>query len=779
MKKLYFYIFFLILLQWAVALPQNSPVVVNPIPDLVLELVVVDTSVTGVALVAFDLNHVFADPDGDSLSYSAESSNRVVFVIIQQEAQLIISAADSGEATITVRAEDTTAREASDKFNVTVVLASPRNQRPIVVDTIPDTNLTAGGIPFMRNLEKSPVVFFDPEDDSLSYSAISSDESVAEATIENKTLTIMPLMVGNIAVTVRALDDIDRESNFLFAGTPTEFRVEVTPEQELEISLQTTSEAILAGEDTTLVVFLEHNQPLDTVSLFVRRGGDTGFSTGITHPGVFNTGRIALPLTIPNTLATLRGLEIFAETRINDLDSLTASASIRVFTPNLPKETPQPAGIYQLFSTPLELSNSSASEVLEDDLGPYDITKWRFFDLLPNQQYKEFPNDTNGSPIFMTPGKSYWLHVRDSVKSIDTGLGTSFSTLVEFEIALNPAWNFVSNPFYFAIPQSNFRLVSNPSLDLDIRFFNGQDFLDFPDSESLRPFDGYALFVDKVDGDTLIIDPDLSASPPPTSGQKTIANYSELGDQWSIRILAESRDARDTQTYAAVVRDASHDWDRMDRPEAPVIGEYVSVYFPHSEWNKAASKYTTDTRPEPIDGDIWEFEVKTNIRDEVKLTFAEIESVPEDFGVWLVDEVLNLTQNLRERDQFSVAGVGEEHPRRLKLVVGKADFVEGNITELQNIPTNFELSQNFPNPFNPATTIRYSLPNAEKVSLKVYNLLGKEVATLLQNEEKAAGHHFAIWDGRNQNRQHVSSGLYFYRLQAGKVTIIKKMALVK
>ena len=92
---------------------------------------------------------------------------------------------------------------------------------------------------------------------------------------------------------------------------------------------------------------------------------------------------------------------------------------------------------------------------------------------------------------------------------------------------------------------------------------------------------------------------------------------------------------------------------------------------------------------------------------------------------------------------------------------------------------NFELAQNFPNPFNPATTIRYSLPETEKVTLKVYNLLGEEVVALVQNEEKAAGHHFAIWDGRNKTGQPVSSGLYLYRLQAGEITIIKKMALVK
>jgi len=65
------------------------------------------------------------------------------------------------------------------------------------------------------------------------------------------------------------------------------------------------------------------------------------------------------------------------------------------------------------------------------------------------------------------------------------------------------------------------------------------------------------------------------------------------------------------------------------------------------------------------------------------------------------------------------------------------------------------------------------------VTLKIYNLLGAEVASLVHDEQKAAGYHAAIWDGRNKNGRVVASGVYVYRLQAGSFVMTKKLALIK
>lgn len=89
------------------------------------------------------------------------------------------------------------------------------------------------------------------------------------------------------------------------------------------------------------------------------------------------------------------------------------------------------------------------------------------------------------------------------------------------------------------------------------------------------------------------------------------------------------------------------------------------------------------------------------------------------------------------------------------------------------LPATFQLKQNFPNPFNPATKIQYSLPVATDVSLKVYNALGQEVASLV-NEYRSAGTYEVVFDA-----QSLASGLYYYTLRAGNFVETKKMVLIK
>jgi len=93
-------------------------------------------------------------------------------------------------------------------------------------------------------------------------------------------------------------------------------------------------------------------------------------------------------------------------------------------------------------------------------------------------------------------------------------------------------------------------------------------------------------------------------------------------------------------------------------------------------------------------------------------------------------------------------------------------------------PDKFDLSQNYPNPFNPTTQIRYQLPQAVKVSLVIYNMLGQEVRKLV-DAQQPAGYHTAIWDGRDNFGRSLPTGVYHYRLQADSFTMTKKMLMAK
>jgi len=95
------------------------------------------------------------------------------------------------------------------------------------------------------------------------------------------------------------------------------------------------------------------------------------------------------------------------------------------------------------------------------------------------------------------------------------------------------------------------------------------------------------------------------------------------------------------------------------------------------------------------------------------------------------------------------------------------------VGEEPGVPLKLKLSQNYPNPFNPTTQISYSVPRKGDVSLKVFNLLGMEVATLVSGDQDA-GEHVATFDATK-----LSSGVYFYRLQAGSISLTKKMLFVK
>mgnify|MGYP000946331550 CR=1 FL=1 len=108
----------------------------------------------------------------------------------------------------------------------------------------------------------------------------------------------------------------------------------------------------------------------------------------------------------------------------------------------------------------------------------------------------------------------------------------------------------------------------------------------------------------------------------------------------------------------------------------------------------------------------------------------------------------------------------------------RAIVYTGSSTENEEVPALQFATSNYPNPFNPETNISYSIPQSGVASVKVYNLKGQQIRTLV-NGEVAAGTHTVVWNGTDDNGTAVSSGVYFYRVEnAGKV-ITKQMLLLK
>ncbi len=101
-----------------------------------------------------------------------------------------------------------------------------------------------------------------------------------------------------------------------------------------------------------------------------------------------------------------------------------------------------------------------------------------------------------------------------------------------------------------------------------------------------------------------------------------------------------------------------------------------------------------------------------------------------------------------------------------------------DVNETGGIPTEFALGQNYPNPFNPSTEIRFGLPTEEHVRITIYTMSGVEVKTLV-NGTMSAGNFSVRWDGTSAFGEHVSSGVYLYRIQAGSFSSVKKMVMLK
>ena len=98
------------------------------------------------------------------------------------------------------------------------------------------------------------------------------------------------------------------------------------------------------------------------------------------------------------------------------------------------------------------------------------------------------------------------------------------------------------------------------------------------------------------------------------------------------------------------------------------------------------------------------------------------------------------------------------------MVVGSTTYVESEVGTDLSIPLRFELAQNFPNPFDPITTIRFGLPEKSPVSLVVYSVTGREIVRLLADTERRAGYHTVVWDGRDNSGLRVATGVYLYEL---------------
>ena len=150
-----------------------------------------------------------------------------------------------------------------------------------------------------------------------------------------------------------------------------------------------------------------------------------------------------------------------------------------------------------------------------------------------------------------------------------------------------------------------------------------------------------------------------------------------------------------------------------------------------------------------------------------------------DGSIYLCDWQLNRVNRYDSKGTFLgtfATGGGMLEPN--DVIFGPPANATSVDDQSEIIPDQFELSQNFPNPFNPVTRIDYRLPSTSHVLLKIYNARGEEVSTLV-NRIQSAGEKSVVWNGKNEQGQFVSSGIYFYKIVTAGLVQTKKMLLLK
>ncbi len=247
---------------------------------------------------------------------------------------------------------------------------------------------------------------------------------------------------------------------------------------------------------------------------------------------------------------------------------------------------------------------------------------------------------------------------------------------------------------------------------------------------------------------------------------KNITNYSSKG----------FADSLENNFYKYASLQPTMEWKSMSKPEPPqnlvVNRDSETEYIFNISWDKSA-----ESLPAKISA-------AGHVDTLVKYAVYRVDSGVDPDEIQEMENYYNLIEVTGETSFIDIAPPSENGYWYFVTAVSRnnvesepTDAVEGGVVvsneEGPDLVGDFALSQNYPNPFNPSTEINFRLDNAGFTTLKVYDMLGREVSSLV-SENMTAGKHTV-----NFNASHLSSGVYIYRLQSGNNTLVRRMTLVK
>lgn len=368
----------------------------------------------------------------------------------------------------------------------------------------------------------------------------------------------------------------------------------------------------------------------------------------------------------------------------------------------------------------------------------------------------------DGSSTFQfSAGHAFWIINKGPVNINTTVPSAPLNAAQEVVIPLQSGWNLITNPFTSVIAWS--KIQAAETLSEPIYSFNGS----FSESPTLEPYVGYYFF-NATNRFSLKIPYSLLFS--------TVAATKDDPAIWRVNISLSSGEFSDKSTSFGIAPATSRDLDRLDFRKPRTIAATPTVSFIRPNWDANYSTFATDIRPEFEDSESWEFDVRTTQREASQLAFSSINKIPSQFEVYLIDEGRARTVDLREDSLYHFTPAAELS--KFSVAVGKKEAMQEKLSSVA-LPKAFALGPNYPNPFNPTTTIPIAVPVISEIKLKIYNLLGAEVKTIYDGIIEA-GQYWFNWDGRTDTGNSIATGVYLYRLSTSTgVTLLGKMILIR
>ena len=388
--------------------------------------------------------------------------------------------------------------------------------------------------------------------------------------------------------------------------------------------------------------------------------------------------------------------------------------------------------------------------------GPYKKS-WRAFIETGDDLnfYDEYSADDNR--FIFTPGLGFWVLSTEIVADQYSFTAVETDENDSYGIKVHEGWNIIANPYQSEVEWDLVLEYNNISGEI---FGYDEQFLT---SDTMKVLQGYYFYnAPEFSMDTLFIPytgfdqrgQEKQRSPIDLSGVNKLVLEAKIGKEISHNIEIIYSDTMD----AYKERIATNYPDLSFAKTGMVLSE-------EKDSREKKSRLLGTYKPE---SEMYHVEVKGKVGSSLKWN-AQFEGLAEDAAVLLVNSVTNESKIITRTEAFKIQI--SEPLSRYNMYVGQLNY----LIELEErlIPDQIILHPNYPNPFNPSTTINYALKERVDVRLEVYDVLGRLVQTLV-NEQQDAGWHKVRFDGSS-----LSSGMYFYRLHAGGELKLGKMTLIK